>query len=326
MRRVAGPWIGTARIAMLCTAMMLSACASRQPAPEPVAAEPELIAELPPPILKDKPAAIIPAVTRLPPVAIVMTSNQPAYADVAQELANRFPDYELYDLSDRSRPPVSVLRSINDSDSFAVLAVGLRAAQSSVAMAEMPVVFCQVFNHQDHDLLHENSRGVASIAPLDAQLATWKKLDPGISRIGVIIGEGHAELVAQAEAAALQYSVELDVRIARTDQETLYHFRRMIRNINGFWLFPDNRILSARVLQEMLDEAKAQHVPVAVPNEAMLTMGAAISMTTVAADIAETMVNVIRRIQAGQLSDVPPISRLSEIHVETNDEIRVVVR
>ena len=93
----------------------------------------------------------------------------------------------------------------------------------------------------------------------------------------------------------------------------------MIRDIDGFWLFPDNRILSGRVLQQMLDEANRLRVPVAVPNESMLKMGATISMSTVASDIAETIVNIVREIQAGNLERVPPISQLSEIRVETND-------
>jgi len=218
-------------------------------------------------------------------------------------------------------PPISILRSINDSESGAVVAIGLRAAQSSVAMSNSPVVFSQVFNHQDHDLLNANSRGVAALAPLDAQLAAWKKVDPTITRIGLIIGEGHDELITTAEVAAARHDIELHIRIAHSDQETLYFFRRMIRDIEGFWLFPDNRILSARVLKQMLDDANRQQVPVVVPNESMLQMGAAISISTVAADIAETIAKVVRKIQAGEIDDVPPITELSEVRVATNDNV-----
>ena len=83
--------------------------------PEPVATEPASPADTP-----DKP----PAAPNLPPVAIVLTSQQPAYADVASELARRFDDYEIYDLSDRRQPPITVLRTINDSGSGAVVAIG----------------------------------------------------------------------------------------------------------------------------------------------------------------------------------------------------------
>ena len=262
----------------------------------------------------------------LPSVAIVITSNQPAYADVAVELAERLENYEVYDLGDDRQPPVSVLRRINDSNSDVVVAIGLRAAQSSVAMADKPVIFSQVFNHQDHDLLSKNSRGVAAIPPLDAQLAAWKKIDPTLVRVGVIIGEGHDELIKRAHRAAERHEIELRVQITRSDQETLYFFRRMIRDIDGFWLFPDNRILSGRVLQEMLDDANRQQVPMTVPSESMLKLGASLSITTVAEDIARTIVKVIREIKSGKLAELPPITQLSEIRVETNGTIQMVER
>lgn len=301
---------------LVITALTLSGCSVLFPNPDDYKNQPDIVIETPAPTVASRPLIKPPP---LPSVAIVLSSRQPAYQDVATELTRRFENYEVYDLSDRSRPPVTVLRMINDSDSTAVVAVGLRAAQSSVAMAGVPVVFSQVFNHQDHDLLTTNSRGVAALAPLEAQLAAWKQADPTVVRVGVIIGDGHDDLIAEAQLAAERHGMELHIQIAHSDQETLYIFRRMIRDIDGFWLFPDNRILSSRVLQQMLDDANRLRVPVAVPNESMLKMGATISMSTVASDIAETIVQIIRQIQAGNLERVPPISQLSEIRVETND-------
>lgn len=315
--------------ALILVGILLSGCSTLYPddMPQPVE-PPEIVVVDTTPLetitvtpLKRKPWDF-----ELPSVAIVITNNQPAYADVAVELAERLENYEVYDLGDQRRPPVSVLRQINDSNTDVVVAIGLRAAQSSVAMADKPVIFSQVFNHQDHELLSENSRGVAAIPPLDAQIAAWKKIDPTLVRVGVIIGEGHEELIEQARLAAERHDIELRVQITHSDQETLYFFRRMIRDIDGFWLFPDNRILSGRVLQEMLVDANRQQVPVTVPSESMLKLGASLSITTVAEDIARTIVKVIREIQSGRLAGLPPITQLSEIRVETNGAIQVVER
>jgi ABC-type uncharacterized transport system substrate-binding protein len=262
----------------------------------------------------------------LPGVAIVLTNSQPAYADVAVELASRLDNYTVYDLGEDDAAPVSMLRRVNDSNSDVVVAIGLRAAQSSVAMSNKPVIFSQVFNHQDYDLLTESSRGVAAIPPLDAQLAAWKKIDSTIVRVGMIIGEGHDELIEEARRAAEKHDIELRVQVTQSDQETLYFFRRMIRDIDGFWLFPDNRVLSGRALQEMLEDANRQQVPVTVPSNAMLKLGATMSITTVAADIARTIVKMIREVKAGNLDALPPITQLSEIRVETNGAIQVVER
>jgi len=124
-----------------------------------------------------------------------------------------------------------------------------------------------------------------------------------------------------AQNAADKFDIELDVRIAHSDQETLYIFRRMTSDIDGFWLYPDNRILSARVLTEMLEDANRHNVTVVVPNESMLQIGAAISISTVAADIALTIAKVLLQIQAGEIDQVPPMTELSEVRVTTNDTV-----
>jgi hypothetical protein len=69
----------------------------------------------------------------------------------------------------------------------------------------------------------------------------------------------------------------------------------------------------------MLDEARRHGVAVAVPNDAMLQIGAAVSISTVAADIARSIASVLRRIQAGDIQHVPPITGLSEVRVTVNE-------
>lgn len=298
-----------------------------EPVPEPVI-EPvvEIVVPEVPQDVEPQPPAKVPEPPRLPPVAIVLTSRLPAFLDVANALSNQLDDVEVFDLSDERQTPVAVLRDINDSGSGTVVAIGLRAARSSVAMANAPVIFSQVFNHQDHGLLTEKSRGVAALAPLEAQLAAWVRLDPSIQRIGIIIGEGHEALIEEAQLAAENHNIRLHVRIAHSDQETLYIFRRMAQNIDGFWLFPDNRILSSRSLQKILDTAKRGRIAVAVPNESMLAMGATVSISSEAEDIADTIARIIRKIHIEGLQSIPAVSPLSAVRVVTRDSVEVVSR
>ncbi len=314
------------RLATVAAVLLLSGCASVEPEPEAFEPAPEVV-ELPEPVVEVIVPAPEPEARRVVPpppprqVAILLSSRQPAYEDVANELSARLEDVAIYDLEDRSQPPVAAFRQINDSKADAVIAIGLRAARSSVAMAQVPVIFSQVFNYSDYGLVTKNSRGVSALPPLDAQLAAWKKLDPTLARVGMIIGRGHESLQTEAEIAAQNHGVELQIREAGSDQETLYHFKRMIHEIDGFWLFPDNRILSPRVLTDILQQANRRHVPVTVSNDAMLQLGAAISVSTVASDIAATIVEVLERVLAGEIDALPPLTRLSEIRVETNEAV-----
>lgn len=323
-----------ARIAILIVVAATSGCSILAPQPEPVP-QPEVVVEpvvvtpvvveTPDPEPTPEPIFVAPP-PKLPLVAIVITNNQPAFLDVAEALGKELDEFKIFDLSDKSRPPVTVLRTINDSNPGSVVAIGLRAAQSSIAMAEAPVIFSQVFNYRDHGLLTANSRGVAPLAPLDAQLAAWVEIDPGIKRIGMIVGEGHEELVAEAEVAAQKHDIQLNVRVARSDQETLHIFRRMAHDIDGFWLIPDNRIHSSRSLREILDISKRDQVSVAVPNESMLAMGATVSIESQADDIAATIARIIRKIHSDGLQSIPPISPLSAVRVVTRDDTKVVKR
>lgn len=334
MQRIDELAMGLRHCAMLLAALVLSGCVTSAPhpapeilpPPEPAEPQPEIVILPPEPVAEPAPPVSITEPPRLPPVAIVLTNSQPAYADIATELTRQFENYEIYDLSDGDLPPVSVLRLINDSESDAIVAIGLRAARSSIAMSDKPVVFSQVFNYQDHDLLNENSRGISAIPPLAAQIAAWKKIDPTLARIGAIVGPGHDGMISDAEVSAAEHGIELRVHVTRSDQETLYFFKRMIRDIDGFWLFPDNRILSTRALRQIMSEAQRQQVPVLVHSDAMLQIGASISVSSVASDIAQTITSVIREIHAGNLAKVPAISALSEISVKTNDTIQVVDR
>ena len=320
--------MGAVRLATMAGVLLLHGCAFFESPPEVVEPVPEVV-EVPEPVVAEpkpqpepepEPRPVAPP----PPpqqVAIVLSSRQPAYEEVANELSARLENVAIYDLDDRSQPPVIAFRQINDSRTDAVVAIGLRAARSSVTLAQVPVIFSQVFNHQDYGLVTDASRGVSALPPVDAHLDAWKTVDPTLARVGMIIGTGHDLLRTEVEIAAQKHGVELQIREAASDQETLYHFKRMIHEIDGFWLFPDNRILSPRVLTEMLHQANLRHVPVAVSNDAMLKMGATISVSTVTSDIAATIVKVLERIRAGEIDSLPPVTQLSEVHVATNDAL-----
>ena len=255
---------------LVVASLLLVGCATAPPPaePEPVkppvhAPEPPVRAPSPPPQPEPPPPPAAP-----PAIAVVLTNRSTAYEQVATALAALFEDISIYDLSDKSQPADTAFKLINDSDADAV-----------VVFAAAPVIFSQVFNYQDYELLKPTSRGVSAIAPLDAQLRAWKDLQPTLSRVGLVLGPGHDTLIDDAEL-----------------------------------------VLSARVLREMIGQANRRGVAVLVPSRSMLSMGASISVSTVAADIAARIRDIVGEIDDGNLEAVPPITPLTEVLVETNDE------
>jgi len=286
--------------------------------PEPAVEEP---APAPPPqpraepVPEPRPAPAPPPASFESPVAVVMSSRAPAYESVAVALADRLPASEVYDLSDRSLSPRDAFARIAASEAHAVVAIGLRAALFARDYAEVPVVFSQVFNVADNQLSGDHIRGVAVLPPLDGQLDAWLALSPALSSIGAIVGPGHEDLLAEAAAAAKSRGLEFHFHVANSDRETLYLFTRLVPDIDAFWLFPDNRVLSASVLQEMMSYAARHRVAVAVFNESLMELGPAISTTADETDIAYVIMRVLHRIEAGDIDDVPELSPLGEVRV-----------
>ncbi|HSD70108.1 MAG TPA: ABC transporter substrate binding protein [Woeseiaceae bacterium] len=315
--------------------LLMSACSLLRPdAPEQrVIREPDL----PPAVVTQAPAeAVHPPIVIVPPepepepvaptvfshrVAIVLSGRQPSYESVAKELELVLEDYSLYDLSDRSQTVRNVFSSIADEQATAIVAIGLRAALSARALSGVPVVFCQVFNVNDNDLITDTVKGVSSIPPLSMQLKAWKELDPQLANVGAIVGSGHDELIEEAELAAAELGIRMHVRVAGSDKETLYLFNRLVPDIDGFLLFPDNRILSRTVLDEILGYASRHRVQVAVFNESLLAMGATLSASTVDADIASAIVRVLDQFENDKGYLLPALTPLTAIQIRTNKTI-----
>lgn len=315
------------RLAAFSALAMVAACST--PPPQLPADPPPVVVDVPTaaPSVAIKPAPKKPEPRLVEPpkepieIAIVLSDRQPAYDLVAAELAEQMEHYSIFDLADKSLPPITVFRQIADSGADAVVAIGLRAAVSATSMADVPIIFCQVFNYQDNGLVGNNSRGVSSLPPLDLQISAWKKIDPDLQHIGAILGEGHEELIQEAQLAADAHGIELHLRTVKSDRETQYVFNRLVSEIDGFWLFPDNRVLSGAVLHHIVTYAARRKVQVAVFNESLLQLGATLSASAVEADIAGTIAGLVEQIEEGNFSDMPALTQLSDVRIVTNDDV-----
>jgi ABC-type uncharacterized transport system substrate-binding protein len=236
-------------------------------------------------------------------------------------LVDDLESYDVYDLADRDRAPHQVFSAIADSDAMYVVTVGLRATNLAKTLSAVPVVFSQVFNIQEHDLIADDFKGVSSLPPMELQAEAWSKLDPEIRNVGAILGEGHEDLISETELALEKRGIKLHYAIAQSDRETLYHFNRLIRDIDGFLLFPDNRILSRKALTEILDDAARHHVQVAVFNDSLLEHGATFSANTVESDIADKIVLALNNFRDGKFDSPDSVAPLSQVRVQTNAEM-----
>jgi ABC-type uncharacterized transport system substrate-binding protein len=282
------------------------------PEPEP---EPEPVVEPQPEPEPEPPANIEPL------VAVVLSDRAEAYVEVADALDQFLDNADTYDLSDRSLLPRDAFAAIAESNAAAIVAIGLPAARAARRFATVPVVVGQVFNVNDGELLSDDVKAVSVLPPMALHIEAWHELDPSVRNVGAILGPGHDALIEEADLALQARGVKFHYAVAESDRETLYLFNRLVRDIDGFILFPDNRILSRSVLSEMMSYASRHRVQVAVFNEPLLEYGAMFSASAVDQDVAEQIVGALDRALRGEFSDVPAISALSDIEIQANPSV-----
>jgi ABC-type uncharacterized transport system substrate-binding protein len=337
----------TARRAVAAAALLaLAACASAPPEPaggvaattqpEPVVMERQ---ELPSPSAAAAAAAAAEAAAaaatadaeaalsaRIPEpsryeVAVLFASDYLGHADVAAQIAELLPadGYRLSRVDIRAAESVAVVEGLRSRPELVTVAVGLDAVEFARArLGERPIVFCQVFNYRDLLGEGESVWGVHSVPPLALQLRAWKAIDGSLRRIGLIVSEAQTQWLENAVEAAARVGVEIRSEVSASDRETLYLFKRLAPQVDGFWLLPDNMILSPAVLEELLGYALSHDVGVLVFNEALLDWGALISASSTTVNVARTVRDVVARVAAGRTEGLAQMTPLSEVSLQFN--------
>lgn len=227
-------------------------------------------------------------------VAIVVSSNAPAYLSVAQALAERLDrDYLRYSLSTAN---AAVIREIIQREEHReVIAIGHAAALAVQAIGPARVIYCQVF--YDEDLRQQGFRGVAAIPTFAMQLDHWMHLEPDLKRIGVVVSANSRGLVEELKAAANAYGLDVHHEEVTSDKQALFVYQRLIPDIDGFLFLPDTTVLSASVIRRMMSYGVKHHKSILVYSPMMFELGGSILITAQPADVAEQIMALLDPVQ-----------------------------
>jgi ABC-type uncharacterized transport system substrate-binding protein len=260
----------------------LAGCWHSLPAPQTDAGPAEVPAPTAGPVREESPA---PTALR---IAILVSCDEPEYADAKSELiriagAENVEVFELDNSAAHARAATDSLRRAGHDN---VVAIGLLAARATLRLDVEKVVFCQVLNHVDYDLLGPRRRGVLALPPMLDAARLWRSVENAPIRVGVITGIGHEGLIEAARAAFAAHGLELVHRVVGSDKETVLEFQRMLPDIQGYWLLPDNRVLSRSAIRDLMSLARRSSVGVLVNDPRYLALGAVISAASEPDDIA----------------------------------------
>lgn len=208
---------------------------------------------------------------------------------------------ELHNLGGSRAREADIVRAIRGSPLTQVVAVGLLAAQVARRRLDgKQVVFCQVLNVDEMNLVAPWMKGVSGIPSLARQFAAWKTLDPNLRKIGLITGPHPGYLLIEAEAAARPLGLEIEHVAVASERAVLSALQELReRRIGGLWLAPDSSILSQRAILDLMASTVRNNVPVLAFSPALLREGALLSATADTGEIASVALERLRKAASG---------------------------
>ena len=313
-----------APLAIACILAGCSSITSSIPMPRPVPAEPvppapivELTPEASrPPPPPAQPAPVVPVRT-----AVLLSDDIPEFTAISDEIERRADSEHLvvYNLDGNLANIPRIKTEAAGVDQ--IIAIGLLAASVGREIESKRMVFCQVFNYQDHNLLSTTTKGVNFLPPFDIQLQRWTAIAPDMRDIGILTGPNQEDLIAEIRAATESQGIGLAVREVSSDKEALYAFKRLTPDIQGLWLLPDNRILSPGVVREIMSYSARHRKQVLVFGANLLGIGGLLSITSDPGDVAEQVLARLDQLSADGNLAGPDMRPLTTLHVEINPEV-----
>lgn len=250
-----------------------------------------------------------------PELLILQSGTAPAYTRVTAELQRLWPGQTRVETIAAANTAVNT--RVRQSRAQLIAAIGLPAALVARALPDKQVVFCQVFNYREHKLIGATMKGVDALPPAQQHFDAWHALSPQLKRVAMVTGPGLDSLLASARRAAASNQMSVSHWAVNSDLEALYAFKRLGPDIQGLWLVPDNRILSAKLLRDVLALADRQGIQVLVSNPQLLRLGAWLSAESDPADIAQQVVSRLRAAAAhGALVPGPAMVPLTKVKVQ----------
>lgn len=292
------------------TFLILQSCA-QPPQISPSIPEPEL----------NVAAAVAPAKKLIPPmrVAILASENIPAYSEVARALSKQLGRRgTIYYLSGSQLENFKTVAKFRNEERMQIVSIGLNASLAAKTLTNKQAVFCQVYNHQDYALLTPLHKGVSMLPSFPKIFSTWRTLSMHTTDIGIISGPGFDDVIQTAKSAAKIHGFTLHHTTVNSDKEYQFAFKNMSKEVQGYWLLPDNRVLSENILRDIMTFSVRNSKQVAVFNDELLKLGALFSISSDYHDIAR---QVLVRLEQAQSSDSipgPDIVYLDKLNLRIN--------
>ena len=252
---------------------------------------------------------------------LLLSEDRGAVASVARSLQATYSGkIEVHNLGGNRSRESEIAQAIQNSPVQQVVAIGLLAAQvARQSLTDKQVVFCQVLNFEEFDLITPWMKGVSGIPSLSRQFTAWKAIDPNLRRVGVITGRHAQYMVDEAQAAAKSNALELVHIVVSSDRAMLTAIQELRdKKIQGLWLAPDSSVLSQRAILDVMSYSAKNNIQVLAFSPTLLKEGALFSATSDTGEIARQVLERFKKSPGPNVITGESIQSLSGARIVIN--------
>ena len=251
-------------------------------------------------------------------IAILRSSDIEAYREAIAGLKTTGPIgaiYTEYDVQGDLDLGKKLARKLRASNASLIVAVGLKAALAAkVEIVDIPIVYMMILDPLKHQLTADNMTGTLLEVPVDRQLKIMRMFLPTLHQLGTLYDPlKTASRVKDAVRQATNSDFQLTGLPVESDKDVPQQLRRLLSDVEAFWLMPDSTVLTNESVRFILESALARQIPVIGFSPEFTRLGALLSMSVNYGDVGRETGLLAKRILDGERQlplDPVPIGRL----------------
>lgn len=191
-----------------------------------------------------------------------------------------------------------------------ILAIGVRAAKAAAeSLLDIPVVFCMVLDPEANGISGRNVTGVTLAIPVRQQLEEFKRVVPGLARLGVLYNPAKTgAVVEEARSVASSMGLTLFAEAVTRNDQVPTAMARLAGKVDGLWLPPDATVVTKETFRLALEISLTRKLPLMVFNSQFVKAGALLALSPDYGASGHDAARIVRLVLAGRKPAEIPVS------------------
>ena len=260
-----------------------------------------------------QPSRELPPETR---VAVLATGYSQHEKHLQEAVKNSLGDRgEVLHIQNADGPMREVSSRLSRNRYSAVVVLDSGAVPVTRNLRDKRIYFGQSFDYRLAEKMGERFRGVNIVPDAEPVFRILRSLDNRPKTIGIIAGPDLQPMLKLIEQRARKLGYQIVFRQVRNDREFLYQAKRVAKDVDIYWLLPDNRVLSGIVIKQFMRWAVKESKPVVSFTPSLLKLGALLSVNVDNDSVADNIRQLLATDLQGKGKNRPEMRYVKDITV-----------